>query len=73
LLPALGSPFRVGRAPYPLAVDDFNADGKPDVATPDVQGDSVTVLFGDGRGSFAPPRTRHTVSITGPSSRCRLA
>ena len=51
---APGSPFRVGRAPYPLAVDDFNGDGKPDVATPDVQGDTVTVLFGDGHGSFAP-------------------
>lgn len=53
-LSAPGSPFRVGRAPYPLAVDDFNGDGKPDVATPDVQGDTVTVLFGDGHGAFAP-------------------
>ena len=52
--PAAGSPFRVGRAPYPLAVEDFNGDGKPDVATPDVNGDTVTVLLGDGRGSFAP-------------------
>jgi hypothetical protein len=50
---APGSPFRVGRAPYPLAVGDFDLDGKPDVATPDVQGDTVTVLLGDGRGSFA--------------------
>jgi hypothetical protein len=52
--PAPGSPFRVGRAPYPLAVEDFNGDGKPDIATPDVSGDTVTVLFGDGRGSLAP-------------------
>jgi len=52
--PAAGSPFRVGRAPYPLAVQDFNGDGKPDVATPDVNGDTVTVLLGNGRGSFAP-------------------
>ena len=52
--PAPGSPFRVGRAPYPLDVADFNADGKPDIATPDVNGDTVTVLLGNGRGAFAP-------------------
>jgi hypothetical protein len=51
---AAGSPFRVGRAPYPLAVEDFDGDGKPDVATPDVNGGTVTVLRGNGRGSFAP-------------------
>jgi hypothetical protein len=44
----------VGRAPYPLAVEDFNLDGKPDVATPDVNADTVTVLLGDGTGSLAP-------------------
>ena len=52
--PARGSPFAVGRAPYPLAVADFNADGKMDVATPDVQGDTVTLLLGDGTGSLGP-------------------
>jgi hypothetical protein len=52
--PARGSPFAVGRAPYPLAVADFNADGKVDLATPDVQGDTITVLLGDGTGSFTP-------------------
>jgi len=52
--PAPGSPFPVGRAPYPLAVADFDLDGRADVATPDVQGDTITVLRGDGHGSFAP-------------------
>ncbi len=52
--PAAGSPFPVGRAPYPLAVADFNGDGRPDVATPDVNGHTLTVLFGAGRGTLAP-------------------
>jgi hypothetical protein len=52
--PAAPSPFPVGRAPYPLAVADWNGDGRPDVATPDVGGHTVTVLFGDGKGGLSP-------------------
>lgn len=52
--PAAGSPFPVGRAPYPLAVADWNGDGRSDVATPDVNGHTITVLFGDGRGALSP-------------------
>ena len=52
--PAGGSPFPVGRAPYPLAAGDVNGDGHADVVTPNVGSNNVTVLLGDGRGGFAP-------------------
>ena len=52
--PAAGSPFAVGRAPYPHAVGDVNRDGNLDVVTPNVRGNNVTVLLGDGRGGFTP-------------------
>jgi len=52
--PAGGSPFSVGRAPYPLAVGDVNGDGHADVVTPNVGSNNVTVLLGDGSGRFAP-------------------
>lgn len=51
--PAAGSPFAVGRAPYPHAVGDVNGDGKLDIVTPNVGSSDVTVLLGDGRGGFA--------------------
>jgi hypothetical protein len=50
--PAAGSPFAVGRAPYPHAVGDVNGDGRLDLVTPNVGSNNVTVLLGDGRGGF---------------------
>ena len=52
--PAAGSPFAVGRAPYPHAVGDVNGDDKLDIVTPNVGSNDVTVLLGDGRGGFTP-------------------
>jgi hypothetical protein len=61
--PAPGSPFAVGRAPYPLAVADVNGDGRVDLATPDVGSASVTVLLNQSRGGFArAPGSPHRVA-----------
>jgi alpha-tubulin suppressor-like RCC1 family protein len=52
--PASGSPVSVGTNPLSLAVGDFNGDGKQDLAvlTP-FAGDTVTVLLGNGNGTFS--------------------
>jgi hypothetical protein len=52
--PAPGSPVQVGRGPYDtLVLRDLNGDGKPDFATPNIGGNKVDVLHGDGKGGFA--------------------
>jgi hypothetical protein len=52
--PAEGSPVRAGRHPYDVvALQDLNADGKLDLVTPNLAGNAVTVMLGDGRGGFA--------------------
>lgn len=64
---AAGSPFAVGKAPYPLSLGDVNGDGHLDiVATSTMHGNAqssyaLTLLLSDGRGGFrrspAPVRT----------------
>lgn len=52
--PASGSPFAVGRSPYPLAVGDVNNDQHLDIVSTSatLTSRALTVLFGDGRGNF---------------------
>jgi hypothetical protein len=44
--------FATGRAPYAVAVGDFNGDGFLDLAVANNVGNSVSVLLGNGDGSF---------------------
>jgi hypothetical protein len=61
--PAAGSPFAVGRAPYPHAIGDVNRDGNFDIVTPNVGSNNVTVLLGGGRGDFrAAANSPHAVA-----------
>ena len=65
--PAPGSPITVGRIPYGVAVADFNRDGKPDLAVANQFSSSVSILLGNGDGTFAAaPGSPITVG-SGPS------
>jgi hypothetical protein len=44
--------FRVGAAPWSIAVGDFNGDGRYDIAVANHHSSNVSVLYGDGRGDF---------------------
>jgi hypothetical protein len=47
-----GSPFAAGGAPYAIVVGDFNGDGMQDLAAANLNDSDVTVLLGNGAGSF---------------------
>jgi hypothetical protein len=49
--PGKGAPFF---GPYSVAVGDINADGVPDIVTPNFLRDSVSILLGIGNGHFDP-------------------
>ena len=52
ILPAAGSPVSVGNSPYSVAVGDFNGDNIPDLATANLNDNTVTVLLGSGTGTY---------------------
>ena len=47
-------------------VDDFNGDGKPDLAVANQGSNTLSILIGDGTGRFAAPTTITTAG--GPSA-----
>lgn len=50
-----GTKITVGNGPYWVALDDFDKDGKPDLAVSLYFGGQVAVLRGQGSGAFAAP------------------
>jgi len=46
--------YPTGLFPWEVAAADFNGDGKQDVVAVNRQGDSVSVLLGNGNGTFQP-------------------
>jgi hypothetical protein len=55
-----------GTHPESVAVGDFNGDGKQDLSTANIASSDVSVLIGDGHGSFGHA-ARHAVE-SGPTS-----
>ena len=49
---AFAGHFAVGVSPYAVSVADFNGDGKPDLAVVNRDSNSVSVLLGNGNGTF---------------------
>jgi hypothetical protein len=49
--------YRVGPQPEDIVTGDFDNDGKPDLATANVQSSDISLLSGDGAGAFAPSST----------------
>lgn len=49
--------YKVGKNPTSINSGDFNADGFADLVTSNIQGNSLSILFGNGDGSFQEPTT----------------
>ena len=43
-----------GNGPRHVSPGDFNGDGYPDIAVANVDGDDVSILLGNGDGTFRP-------------------
>jgi hypothetical protein len=52
--PASNPAVSVGNAPWAIVAADFNGDGKQDLAVANVGDGTVTILLGNGDGTFAP-------------------
>ena len=66
------SNYAAGSQPFSVAVGDFNADGRPDLAVANsfggVGGNSVSILLGNANGTFLPA-VNYAVAAARASSR----
>jgi hypothetical protein len=61
--------FEVGGGPFAVSTGDFDRDGNTDLATANIDDRTVTILYGDGNGSFGD---RRDVSVDTTSAACGL-
>jgi hypothetical protein len=47
--------YPTGKNPVSVAMGDFNGDGKEDVVTANSYGNNISILLGNGDGTFRPP------------------
>ena len=67
-MPSGISELRGGQVPYSVAVGDFNGDGQPDLAVANYFSDNVSVLLGNGDGTF-----QAAVNFAAGTSSCSVA
>jgi len=51
---AAGSPITVGTYPVAVKIGDFNSDGLQDLVVANAMDDTVSILLGNGNGTFTP-------------------
>ena len=66
--PASGSPITVGNGPYAIAVADLNGDGKLDLSVANYLDNTLTILLGNGDGTFTSASGSPFAVGAGPSS-----
>src|ERR1043166_1309380 len=51
---AVGRTLATGAGPAAVAIGDLNHDGRSDLAVPNSGANSISILLGNGNGTFAP-------------------